>query len=301
MFSPMGRSMVHLLKASLAILVALACQGAFAARLNDTSQRLLLTALVDDQWALYHSDNLADWFAINVEGEPRTPTISNNGNRVAFVTADGSLRELELSSLEVKSITDGSTLSLTHPSYDDAGNLLVVRLIDGASVNTEIGVIKGGGYRPIHQQRSAHFEPVFTPTPEPRIYFSHVSCTVACGGVIQEIWMRDLVSGVARQVTLLNSTSRQPFVGPSGDVYFSSNAQGTYDIWTVSSGGTSEAVTAGPEFDSQPVVRLNGDLLFIRHSVDGASLMRRAAGSIAPERVSLPFDFSDLKDLKVSQ
>jgi Tol biopolymer transport system component len=141
---------------------------------------------------------------------------------------------------------------------------------------------------------------VFTQSPKASIYISHVSCTVACGHVIQEIWRRDLVSGIAEQVTLLNYTSRQPAVGPDGNIVFSSNKRGTYDIWWASPEGEVHPLTTGPDFDSQPSLLDNGDVLFIRHSQKGASLMRLDGGHGEATAVVLPFSFDDLKDLKVS-
>ncbi|BES71429.1 hypothetical protein RE428_24470 [Marinobacter nanhaiticus D15-8W] len=277
------------------------CSLCLATGASAADQRVVLTALVDGQWVLYHSTDFVDWQALDIKGEPRTPAIDQKGEKIAFINVDGALEQVQVANGNRQKLTDGQTLSLTHPSYDDEGNLLVVRLIDGASVNTEIGVVSlEGDYRPVHQQRSAHFEPVFALVPEASIYFSHVSCTVACGHVIQEIWRRDLVSGTAQQVTLLNSTSRQPTVGPKGKVVFSSNKNGTYDIWLVTPTGDVRAVTNGPDFDSQPNLLSNGDVLFIRHSQKGASLMRLENGNDQAAPVALPFSFDDLKDLKVS-
>lgn len=289
-------------RSSARLFISILCLFCVASGASGAPQRLVLSALVDDQWLIYHSTNLTDWQTLEIEGEPRTPAVDWEGGKVAFVSVDGSLEQVALSTGEREKLTDGSALSVTHPSYDDTGNLLVVRLIDGASVNTEIGVVtKKGNYRPIHQQRSAHFEPAFTLSPEASIYFSHVSCTVACGHVIQEIWRRDLVSGRAEQITLLNSTSRQPSVGSDGRVVFSSNKRGTYDIWQVSPEGESQPLTSGPDFDSQPVLLRNGDLIFVRHSQNGASLMKRVSGQGEASPISLPFGFEDLKDLKVSR
>ena len=127
-------------------------------------------------------------------------------------------------------------------------------------------------------QRSAQFEPYFH-APD-TLYYANVLCTEGCGRVIQEIWRKNLVSGQAEQLTLMNAIAQQPVVSPDGKwLVFSSDKAGNFHLWRMELATRRvEQLTAGRVTDISPAVDGNGEVYFIRRSRDGTRLMRRGGG-----------------------
>jgi Tol biopolymer transport system component len=150
--------------------------------------------------------------------------------------------------------------------------------------------------KPVVTQRSAQFEPYFH---APRtLYYSNVHCTIGCGKIIQEIWRKDLISGEAEQITLLNAIARQPVI--SGQwLYFSSNKAGNFHIWRMSlETGRYERLTEGRVTDINPALDRQSNLYFIRHTPTGTALMqRRTDGTLQ----TLPKTLENFRDLEISQ
>jgi hypothetical protein len=147
--------------------------------------------------------------------------------------------------------------------------------------------------------RSAQFEPHVSADGHALLY-SHVVCAMDCGRIIQEIWQRDLRTGEAEQLTLLNGIARQPFQAPDGAIYFSSNRAGNYHIWRLArKGAAPEQLSEGFLTDEAPVVDRAGSVFFIRRQREGVVLMRHSnAGGL--EAVTLPRELKDLRELRIS-
>lgn len=232
--------------------------------------------------------------------EPRTPTYNPRTGKVAYIGADGSLREIMLDNATERVLLHADTKrTFTQPAYDAEGKrLFVVVLKNRESVETEIVAFDGAKPRPVVSQRSAQFEPYFH-APD-LLYYANVLCTIGCGRIIQEIWRINLVSGVAGQVTLLNVMARQPVVSPDGKwLVFSSDKAGNFHIWRMDVKiRRYEQLTTGQVTDISPALDRNGQVYFIRHTPDGTQLMRwRADGEVRP--LPLPNGVEDLRDLEI--
>lgn len=264
---------------------------------------LLLSGLTGGEWRLYASTGDARGLhIIPTTAEPRTPAISPSGDRIAYVDVAGNLREYRVEDQTTKvRIESSPKRGITQPAYDGAGRLLAVSLKNGNSIDTDIVAVDAeGGFRTLLPQRSAQFEPAAAA--DGAILYGNVHCTVACGRVIQEIWRYRASVGRAEQLTLLNAVSRQPYAGPDGAVYFSSNAAGSYHIWRLRPDEDHpEEITGGNVVDAWPVVTAGRDVYFIRHTPEGVSLMQIEHGSRAATRVALPIQFDNLKDLRLSR
>ncbi|MGR9116095.1 MAG: TolB family protein [Gammaproteobacteria bacterium] len=261
---------------------------------------LSFVGLSNDQWAIYaaQSGRLAK---LSSASEPRTPIFHNKTQRYAYIGADASLHEVDLQNSAdniVKPSLPGH--AYTQPTYDDEGKrLFVVSLKEGTSVDTDILMRENGRWRTAVNQRSAQFEPYFQ---EPStLYYANVHCTEDCGRIIQEIWRKDLISGIAEQVTLTNSISRQPVVSKDGkDLYFSSNKSGYYHIWRLSlATNTYHQLTTGAVTDENPALDGDGKLYFIRHTNNRPVAIMQWQERGEPIEIALPARISEIRDLEI--
>lgn len=266
------------------------------------SNRIYVVGLNNTNWQLYTAKEGDKFKSVETHFEPRTPALHSATNKVTYIASDGSLRQQNIGSeaqtSEVLLIVNAQK-AYTQPAYDPSGKkLYVVALKEGASVDTDILQVdlSTKKIKPVVIQRSAQFEPML-PDDNTLIY-SNVICTVGCGKIIQEIWMMNLVSGEARQLTLLNSISRQAFLSPKRDwLYFSSNKQGNFHIWRFHMETNKyEQLTQGQVTDINPVVDQAGNLYFIRRSPQGVVLKQLdTQGEL--KTLSVPEGVTDLRDL----
>jgi hypothetical protein len=110
--------------------------------------------------------------------EPRTPTYHLSTGKIAYISADGSLREMMLDNAADRVLlSPDKQQSFTQPAYDAEGKrLFIVVLKEGASVDTDIAMVDGTQLKPLVIHRSAQFEPYFHPPHT--LYYSHVVCTI---------------------------------------------------------------------------------------------------------------------------
>ncbi len=264
-------------------------------------QGLSFVGFSADRWQLYVvQPNTLEPKIVETVLEPRTPTYAVQTGKIAYLGADGTLRERLLESGKERILLKPDIQhTFTQLAYDTAGKrLFVVALKEGASVDTDILVIDKEKQNAVVTQRSAQFEPYFH---APRtLYYSNVLCTIGCGKIIQEIWRKDLVSDEAEQITLLNAIARQPVISRSGRwLYFSSNKAGNFHIWRMSlETERYERLTEGRVTDINPALDRQGNLYFIRHTPTGSALMqRRTDGSLQ----TLPKTLENFRDLEISQ
>jgi hypothetical protein len=240
---------------------------------------------------------------VPTELEARTKGFDLASEKLAYIGADGSLREQHIAEdtgrVLLKASAEGA---YTQPTYSAGGDqLYVVLLKQGASVDTDILTLSAASRSPASLviQRSAQFEPVVHGN---MLFYSNVLCTVGCGKIIQEIWRMNLGSGEAEQITLQNSIARQPAVSADGQwLYFSSNRDGYFHIWRINlSDGKYERLTGGVVTDVSPAVDDAGNLYFIRRSPEDVQLMKRNASG-ALQSLALPAGVVDLRDLEISR
>lgn len=272
---------------------------------DEIPTNLLLVLNVGKTWSTQtiHPNN-GEFQEIELADSLRTPAYDSVNNRVAYISDNGSVVEQIIGGSNNTLINASSNRNnYTQPAYSPSGEgLYIVELKEGTSVDTDILVFDKSRkeLKPVVTQRSAQFDPML-PT-ENELYYSNVHCTVDCGKIIQEIWRKNLVSGVAEQVTLLNSISRQPFLLPDGEwLYFSSNKKGNYHIWRMNLKSKEyEQLTQGYVTDINPVLDEEENLYFIRRSPDGVMLMRRDRRGVLKEMI-LPDGVTDIRDLRISR
>jgi hypothetical protein len=113
------------------------------------------------------------------------------------------------------------------------------------------------------------------------LVYASVGCSDGCEELLVEIWGRDLLTGKARQLTLLNALSQGP-VTDGRRVVFSSNASGAHQVWQVGIDGSGvRQLTAGTTQAISPAL-CGGAVHFVLAGPGGAVLARLADdGSVA--------------------
>ncbi|WP_158307449.1 TolB family protein [Methylomonas methanica] len=263
---------------------------------------LSFMGLNQNQWLIY-VEKSGIFTELPAISEPRNPSFNYKSQKYAYIGSDASLHEASyLDSADSILKLAGKGHAYTQPAYDEDGKrLFLVSLKEGASVDTDILVRENGQWKIAVNQRSAQFEPYFQPPNT--LYYSNVHCTEDCGRIIQEIWRKDLTSGIAEQVTLTNSIARQPVVSKDGEtLYFSSNKAGYYHIWQLSlASNTYRQLTSGAVTDESPALDSEGHLYFIRHSADGRGGIMQWQDGAEPIELTLPEGVTDVRDLKIRQ
>lgn len=106
---------------------------------------------------------------------------------------------------------------------------------------------------------------------------------MGCGNIIHDIWIKDVISGSARQLTKLNAISRQPIFLGDNTVIFSSNAKGNYHLWKYKNDEDAASnITDGFVTDVDPIVDKKSDIYFIRRTGSKGKFMRLTDGVVTP-------------------
>jgi len=269
---------------------------------------LVFVGLTDAGWQTYVVEKTGRKpKKIDLKTEARTPVYTLAHESLIYIDEAGQVNEFSLKQRKAKVLFSPSNeASYAQPEFDEENNAVyVVKLKQGKSVDTDIirFDLAGGTTKPVVVQRSAQFEPQLG---QDWLYYSNVHCVVGCGKIIQEVWRYHTVSGIAEQLTLLNTISRQPTVDEQGEwLYFSSNAAGNYHIYRQSLVGNDsnknralEKLTQGPATDMSPVIHKNR-LYFIRHDEQGAHLMCRNNSNDEFHNMTLPRGVKDIRDLEI--
>lgn len=262
---------------------------------------LALMGYEGDRWQLFIAESEESLKAVNLSVEPRSFAFHPGAAAFLYIGIDDGVYLTKNGAHRQVPGPEGNA-SFTQPAFSpDGKTAYLVEMKDGNSQDTDIVQlhIESQVFAPVSTQRSAQFEPFAT---ESTLLYSHVSCVESCGRIIQEVWSRDLVSGTARQLTLLNTISKQAVYSEAADrIYFSSNRSGGYRIWThgLSEGQTSR-LTRGPGIDLFPAVSDDGRVFFIRREAGNSRLMCKQGDGPATE-MPMPETITDLRELKVSQ
>ena len=234
-------------------------------------------------WHPYLSDAFTNsWRKITAIRNPAGLTYQPDAGRFLFKGSDGRLYEYmdgETAPMPLQQFDSASFTQLR--AFDDG--FVMVKLVDGKSRETEL-VSLDEDYRPasVLRQVSAQFHPLYHGN---RLYYSHVSCRQECEPLIQEVWVKDLITGNARQLTLLNATSYLHSIDRGGRYGFiSSNSDGYYNLARLDlSTNAITWLTIGRFTDSYPAIADDGVLYFLRRTKEGTRLMRLADALGGPE------------------
>lgn len=226
-------------------------------------------------WALFRVNERRAAQRIVTEQEPRQACVTPDGAKAVYAAADGSLRLWSASGgSETVVARSDAKRSFTQPCMSaDGRELYAVEMADGKSLETEIlrfDAVAGETVR-VARQPGAQHDP-FVHQRRWLVYGS-VGCSDGCEELLVEIWVRDLVAGKARQISLLNALSQNP-VTDGRRVVFSSNASGTHQLWQVAiEGGAPRQLTQGPAQATSPAL-CDGALFFVRSRPGHAAVAR---------------------------
>lgn len=255
---------------------------------------LLIIGYDGQAWYPYISqpdsnDSGATWRKITEIRDPTSVTWQRSTGLFLVKGNDGSLYRYRLDDRNPEPLMATDPNNYTDMRADPSGFVLV-QLVAGKSRDTHITSI-GTDNQPriLVQQQSAQFHPLRFGA---MLYYAHVSCRADCSPLIQEVWRKNLNTGRAEQLTLLNATSYLHSVDPQGRYGFlSSNRHGYYHIAQLNlQSGEVTWLTDGQVTDSFPSVAADGAVYFIRGTDDGTQLMRlteRLDGSRSDTRTAL--------------
>ena len=227
-------------------------------------------------WSLYRVDASRAPVRLPTQQEPRQACVAPDGSKLVYAAADGTVR------LWAKGVAEETVLvradarrSYTQPCMAaDGREVYAVEMADGKSLETEILRFDSAPEPArIARQPGAQHDPfVFQ---RRWLVYASVGCSDGCEELLVEIWGRDLLTGKARQLTLLNALSQGP-VTDGRRVVFSSNASGTHQLWQVGIDGRGlRRLTDGPAQAVQPAL-CDGVVHFVR-AAPGASALARLA------------------------
>ena len=260
-----------------------------------SASELSFIALVKESWQIVHCKE-QECKIIKSEQEPRTYDYDFNSGAVVYVASDKSVRTIIDGNESI--ILESQKDAYTQPLFIENGKkIMIVKLINGNSKKTEIISINllGKNHKLLHYQHSTALDPYSKDGKE--IYYANVSCVEGCGHIIQEIWKKDINSGQAEQITMLNSISHQPTTD-SKYLYFSSNQKGNYHIYRVSlEDSFVKQLTFGSVTDGFPIAS-NDELFFIRRVNNKVQIMKLNRDL---ELKTLLYSYKKIRNLKVKQ
>lgn len=254
----------------------------------------------EGSWQLYRSEDEGLPQEVGTDIEPRGFAYHSGKDAFVYIGIDGSVYYRNEATEETID-TPKNDSTYTQPEFDPSGDAVYfVEMKNRNSKETDIVSwdLEDEVFEKVVAQRSAQFEPHVA---RGSLVYSNVHCVEACGRIIQEIWEKDLVSGVAHQLTLMGHISKQPVLSSDGErLYFSSNRNGPYSIWIHEiETGNERQLTEGSGVELYPAEGKNGTVFFIRRQASHVELMCKAPGQ-APQAMPLPDSVADLRELKVS-
>lgn len=229
-----------------------------------------------DAWGLYHVDERQAAVRLPAQLEPRQACVVPDGSKFVYSAADGSIRLGTARPGEESVLARADTKrSFTQPCLStDGREVYVVEMAEGKSIETEIIRYTSGADQPerIASQPGAQHDPFVHQ--KRWLVYANVGCSAGCEELLVEIWARDLLTGKARQLTLLNALSQGP-VTDGRRVVFSSNASGTHQLWQVGlDGGGVQQLTRSPLSQAVSPALCGGTLHFVKATPGRAAIVR---------------------------
>jgi hypothetical protein len=238
-------------------------------------------------WGLYRVDEKRAVLKVPTQLEPRQACVAPDGSKLVYTAADGTVRVAALpSGQETMMARADAKRSYSQPCMSaDGREVYVVEMADGKSLETEILRFDSAAEPTrIARQPGAQHDP-FVHQRRWLVYAS-VGCSDGCEELLGEIWGRDLLTGKARQLSLLNALSQGP-VTDGRQVVFSSNASGTPQLWRVGVDGSGlRRLTDGPSQALNPAL-CGGALHFVRAG-PGVSAIARLGDDGSIDELPVP-------------
>lgn len=262
---------------------------------------LSFAGLVGEKWYIY-AINDGELKQLSTIENPRTFSHHASTNKIAYIGSDSVLRLQNFSNRSDLGVNTLEGSRYTQPSFSHDGEwLLAVELPEGKSRRTNIvGFDTNSGDRHVFvQKRTAQFEPYMDS--EKYLHYTTATCVDDCGGMIWELWRRDMQTGKQLQLTLMNAVANQPHVHGE-KIYFSSNSDsGRFHIWSVKDtpGAEPRQMTTGDVRDSDPTTDKNGKLYFLRKVLGTTTvMMMQGDGPITLQGLE---KFKDIRNLEISR
>jgi len=301
--------MIQVLKKLAWMTVTLILSGINCAAFADIPKGMMIVGYDGTGWFPYINDaNANGWLKLTGIQDPAYLSWQPGSGHFMIKGNDGKLYQYQLDTKAHKPLTSFDKTNYTQlRSFKDG--FVMVELLEGKSSDTRIVFVDNEHKTEVAvRQASAQFHPY---RHDDHLYYAHVSCRLECKPLIQEVWQKDLVTGLARQLTLLNATSYLYSVDPEGRYgYISSNQKGYCHLARLDlSSGEVSWLTDGHVTDSFPSIARDGSLYFIRRTPAGSQLMRIAKASAlqhavnpgeALELVPLPEDIKKIRYLELN-
>lgn len=270
---------------------------------------LMIVAYDGNAWFPYIINNEdKGWLKIIDVKNPSNITWQKKSGRFLIKGDDGKLYQYKSDTKELKHLEQFDNTNNTHLRAHSNG-FDMVQLVGGKSLNTNIVSIDVENKAKVAvRQMSAQFHPY---RHGDQLFYANVSCRIECKPLIQEVWLKDLVTGNCKQLTLLNATSYLFSVDKNSQFGFiSSNQQGYYHLARLDlRSGEIVWLTDGHVTDGFPSIAPDGSLYFFRRTASGGHLMRLAkqavfgrtvASNDAFEIVELPEEIKKIRYLEIS-
>ncbi len=231
--------------------------------------------------------------------EPRQFSWSPSANRYVYLSAQGSIVDVN-NGIKKTVLANNAEDAMTQFRLQDHGkNLVLVRLIKQKSKSTKLAIWKHEQqtFKNIHYQEGKVFDPYME---QQDLFYTHVSCIVSCGTIIQELWHKELTTGKATQLTLSNGTIRHPIFDLKNDrVIYSLNNTDNYNLWQYDiSTQTNIQLTQSNASDLWPSLSNDGEIYFVRRDASGGKLYK--LNNSASELIQMP-EVQDIRDLEITQ
>lgn len=220
-------------------------------------------------------------FVVNSDGlhrpivtleNPREFTWHKDSQKMAYVSSSGEVylgREQQFR--QIVSTQDRDAFAQI--KLVEGGNRLIgIRLIEKKSEMTTLASWNDKAKRFVdtHSQYGKIFDPTYI---DGRHYFTVVSCMLECGGIVQELWVKDSF-GSASQQTIHNGIVRYPFAVKGSDrAVYSLNKIGQYKLWQRENGQFRQ-LTFGMGSDVNPIVTPLGEIIFVKKNQQGSRLYK---------------------------
>ena len=161
---------------------------------------------------------------------------------------DGSLQIIELGSSKVRKI-ELDSLSVFDAQWSPSGKQLAYSATTSLQAdNAEIWIadIDGQSKQKITNSLAVALTPAWNPKNNSVLY--------AAGkpGKNQELWEVNPVTGQSEQLTVSHSSALDPSVNPQGDIVYSSDVTGRFNLWLMDAARKTEQLTKSTAFDAQP-------------------------------------------------
>jgi TolB protein len=243
--------------------------------LNDPSSAaagLVYAALRDGVWRVYYQpamETAPRQVGVDVRGDATSPALSADGRVVAFENG-GSILTCPLGAAgeckRLRSPRGAMVRPAWHPVTRECA--FAEYVTDGKEEGADLFITRHGlsEVAPLLTQTGVQDDPAFSRDGRLLAYTTVQSITLHQAGVqvVQQIWLADLVSGLARQLLPGSARDMNPAWAPSSRaIAFASDRSRDFEIWTVDVDGTGlRQLTSGPGIKTRP-----------RWSPDGKSIM----------------------------